>query len=324
YSINADINFDLCIGELTPATNDECVGAIAIPASGTINGANYSTTESLPSVLCEGNTSTEANDVWYSFTPDASGTINIEVTDNYMDIVAEVFSGTCGSMTSINCTDDDGPISMTVNAQETYLLRVYGYGGQTGPFTINIGGLPLPINTTNLSGKLVNQLPVLSWTTYQEQNNRGFELQRSLDGKTFSSIAYIPSKAAEGNSTSALNYQFEDDYKISSEVFYRYIQHDFDGRTTQSNVVRLNTPTNTAFEVITYPNPTTGKAQLIINGLRADNSRVIITDAVGRDIKTIPVESNEMNIDMSELPAGLYFIKYMDKEHQRVLKITKK
>ncbi|WP_445451983.1 GEVED domain-containing protein [Flavobacterium sp. 25HG05S-40] len=96
-----------------PPANDECAGATALTPGGvfadnaitTTNLAATNTDASTPS--CQTNF---ANNVWYSVVVPASGSITIETQANagsgYTDSVISVFSGTCASLTEVDCNDD--------------------------------------------------------------------------------------------------------------------------------------------------------------------------------------------------------------------------
>ena len=108
--------FDVCIGTPPPPpANDDCSGAIEITAGGTISsfpvtGSTVSATNSvgLPVLTCV--PTNRSNDVWYSVTVPASGTLTIETAPApgtvMTDSVLTIFSGTCGSLVEIGCDDD--------------------------------------------------------------------------------------------------------------------------------------------------------------------------------------------------------------------------
>jgi hypothetical protein len=108
--------FDICIGTPPPPpANDDCSGAIEITAGGTISsfpvtGSTVSATNSvgLPVLSCV--PTNRSNDVWYSVTVPASGTLTIETAPApgtvMTDSVLTIFSGTCGSLVEIGCDDD--------------------------------------------------------------------------------------------------------------------------------------------------------------------------------------------------------------------------
>ncbi|MBS1568915.1 MAG: T9SS type A sorting domain-containing protein [Bacteroidetes bacterium] len=119
--------------------NDECAGAVVltsaadcVPVAATTAGA----TESMPAIECNGATSPNANDVWFSFVATAANhTVTVDGVENF-DAVIEVFSGACSDLTSIGCEDGTFPppapasevmplSGLTVGA--TYYVRVYDY-----------------------------------------------------------------------------------------------------------------------------------------------------------------------------------------------------
>jgi hypothetical protein len=117
--------------------NDGCAGAITLnvgascaPQSLTSTGA----TESQAAILCNGFTSPEANDVWFTFT--ANGpvtTVEVSGVDDF-DAVMEAFTGTCGTLQSIGCMDATFPPNSTLEvfpiatvAGQTYYVRLYSY-----------------------------------------------------------------------------------------------------------------------------------------------------------------------------------------------------
>ncbi|MEJ7678927.1 MAG: hypothetical protein WKG06_13945 [Segetibacter sp.] len=81
---------------------------------------------------------------------------------------------------------------------------------------------------------------MLHWATVTEQNNTGFEVQRSSDAIDFSNIGFIETKSMNGNSNVKLDYNFidMDHYAISN--YYRLKQIDKDGKYTYSHIVVLN------------------------------------------------------------------------------------
>lgn len=84
-------------------------------------------------------------DVWFTFTAPPGGQVMIQTHAGTMTNGAmQLYSGTCGSMTAIECDDDDGPGDMPqidrmcnpLIAGQTYLIRLWGRNGQQGSFGI--------------------------------------------------------------------------------------------------------------------------------------------------------------------------------------------
>lgn len=66
----------------------------------------------------------------------------------------------------------------------------------------------LPVTFGDISATLKNGGLAVSWTTLTETNNSYFEIEASADGKDFTSIGRVLSKAEGGNSSVALHYEF--------------------------------------------------------------------------------------------------------------------
>lgn len=137
------------------AQSDECSSAIAITPTFTNcsfqAGSSANATESLPTCSGGGNAD---DDVWYSFVANSTNmTITVDPTTGY-DAVIQLFSGSCGSLTSIQCEDVNGPNgdevlnNQSLTIGNTYFLRVYHYGAGWGTATFNIcvTGLAPPLN----------------------------------------------------------------------------------------------------------------------------------------------------------------------------------
>jgi hypothetical protein len=75
--------------------------------------------------------------------------------------------------------------------------------------------------------------------------------------------------------------------------------------------------------ITAYPNPV--KDMLIINvaGKLGTDAVITISDVTGKAVRNINVTSNKTEVDMRNLPAGMYVIKYSDKERIEVTKVNK-
>lgn len=159
----------------TPA-NDNCSGAITISATSStpIEGTTLNATQSMA-----GTVGTADDDVWYKFTA-VSSAHNIQVSPEYsFNAVVELFSGSCGSLTSISCVNANGngvteSISATgLTIGQTYYVRVYDFG-TTNPtsfiFDISINDVDLGISsfaspTTNNCGNTTVTVNLINYST---------------------------------------------------------------------------------------------------------------------------------------------------------------
>lgn len=309
-------------------SNNECSGAITLSAyGGAINATTINATASQGVISCTGPNSdygTPDDDVWFKITAVQNGNATITVTGaSTFDAVIQVFSGTCGSLSVVqNCADATGEgatetATLTgLTAGQTYYIRVYDWTG--GPnsgdnFTIAVSGTALPVNYTQFTGRTEGNLNILSWQTVSESNNIGFEIERSADSKSFSSIGQVATKAENGNSSTLINYNFTDAKPLSGNNYYRLKQSDKDGKINYSDVVLLKSKI-AGFRISSvYPNPSKAELNLIITSSKAERATVIITDLSGKAISQVNTQliigDNLQQLNIRSLTNGTYIIK---------------
>lgn len=172
----------------------------------------------------------------------------------------------------------------------------------------------LPISLTSFTGSKVGTINKLVWNTAGEQNNKGFELQRSADGVNFSSLEFVNSKATNGNSTSNLNYVFNDEKPLKGTSYYRLKQVDNDGKSSLSNVVVINGNKVATIELSNlYPNPVKDKLNLIISNEANRKVDLIVTDLSGKIVltqsQTVSIGDSNIQLNVEKLASGSYILK---------------
>ncbi|MEY8848706.1 T9SS type A sorting domain-containing protein [Psychroserpens sp. XS_ASV72] len=135
-----------------PPSNDDCSGAIPLTpgaafGSNPVDGTVVSATADAEAASC----GLDGPGVWYSVVVPGDGNITIETgpdaatSNGAFDSVIEAFSGTCGSLVSIDC-DDDGAdtgnfsiLNLTGRTPgETIYVRVWEYlGDEEEPFSVS-------------------------------------------------------------------------------------------------------------------------------------------------------------------------------------------
>ncbi len=149
----------------------------------------------------------------------------------------------------ISGTSLPGAVTRT-NMQWTALI--------TGSLTIPLmfgtaqAPVPLPVEYLMLTAKAAQNHIMIDWTTASEKNNKGFEVQRSTDGKSFEVIGWV---AGHGTTSQLQTYNLIDKEVTKGVVYYyRLKQIDFDGKFDLSkNVAASISDNNVAFNV--SPNP---------------------------------------------------------------------
>jgi len=157
---------------------------------------------------------------------------------------------------------------------------------------------PLPVELVSFQAARVADYVSLNWQTASEINSDYFEIQKSLDGDKFESVAKIPS---HHNSNALNDYKWQDYSTISSGmVYYRLNMVDYDGTNEYSDIVSVMSP----FEsFIIYPNPASSQLNILSE---ADFEFFEVYNTSGRRIK---VDVRENQIDVSNLKPGVYLLK---------------
>jgi len=148
----------------------------------------------------------------------------------------------------------------------------------------NPAGLVLPVKFASFDARTAADASVdLDWSTAQEENNKGFSIERSTAGGSFTSIAFIPSSNARGNSYTLTDYTYTDRPNDAGRLSYRLKQIDLDGNATYSDIVQVTVPgNNTAVRVLA-----TGSAISIFmpNTSRSQPYDVFVLDTQGRTLR---------------------------------------
>ena len=113
-------------------------GSCGTATQGSMDGATDSGVET-PTTCGEG----YASDIWYKVVVPASGNLAIETSDNFVDTVLTVYSGTPGSLSQIACNDNATPYSITSKViltnqtpGITLYVRIWQNNGYTSPIDI--------------------------------------------------------------------------------------------------------------------------------------------------------------------------------------------
>lgn len=142
----------------TPPANDECAAAVALTVNSscvTTAGTTVNATSTFNASACSGGTSSSANDVFYSFV--ANNTSQTVTIVSATDMVLQAISGSCLAPVSVACVDATASGTETLpltglTVGTTYLVRVYGWNGASGSFTICVTGTCLAATSQTITG----------------------------------------------------------------------------------------------------------------------------------------------------------------------------
>lgn len=195
-------NFNICVtGPATAApTNDEPCNAIALPTvtsncnylEFTTVGATATATPGAPSACAGGSGAmiggynAGTKDIWFSVVAPSSGTLFITPKPNMpagriSDGVMVLYSGTCGALTQISCSDDfNFPGSTNDNLPfisatgltpgQTYYIRFFGFGSSQGTFGLCV--------TTATNDNCANALYICDINGYSASTSAAYTSDR--------------------------------------------------------------------------------------------------------------------------------------------------
>ena len=163
---------------------------------------------------------------------------------------------------------------------------------------------PLPISLLSFDAVSEGSIVNLNWTTISETNNDFFTLERSADAQNFNTLKTI--KGA-GNSNQHLYYSILDSFPFEGTSYYRLKQTDFNGASKYSEIKSVTY--NKTSPINVFPNPADNN--LFISGINLENhstsSVIKITNVLG-DILFSKNINSQLELNISELPSGIYFI----------------
>ena len=213
---------------------------------------------------------------------------------------------------------------MTTDNHESALFDG-NYGGLTdGSNDFGASSAPLPVELERFYGESIHCNTQVYWTSVSEQKFSHYDLEKSMDGSTFSKIKTIRS----ANSESGQTYQYTDE-AAGTINYYRLKMVDLDGSYTYSEtlVIKVDCKSIIDQKMLVYPNPI-GKhdTKLQVKFESTEEAvNLIIFDARGKALQNLPLKVekgwNYVRIDTSIFPSGTYFIaKHAEGKRQQIQK----
>jgi hypothetical protein len=229
--------------------------------------------------------------------------------------------------TSLNCATCPNPVLSGLINNGTYAveLEVVDNLGATTKDTVYIteNYAVAPVDFLYLKGKNVGKSNILQWATANEFNNLGFEVQRSGDGRDFSTIAFVN---GAGTSTQVREYAFSDEKAPQGVAYYRLKQVDNNKGFKLSRVLSVNN-TNSRLSIEYYPNPVVNNLRLQLQSADKGLLRIRIIGIDGRVLREQSVnkmqELYSVTLNTQELQAGSYWLEFVMKDWREVRQLVK-
>lgn len=186
---------------------------------------------------------------------------------------------------------------------------------------------PLPVKLVVLTAQSKQTDVILNWSTASEKNNKGFEVQRSVNGTDFSAIGWVN---GHNNSDITRNYRFTDHEVFASHsgmLYYRLKQLDHNGTYEYSKVVSVTNPDNQIVQapVAAFPNPFSNRLYVSLpeNNVPGPVS-ITIYDLTGRAVQSLSFQAQPVvQIETAHLNNGIYFASVTINGQVQTIKIVK-
>jgi hypothetical protein len=219
-----------------------------------------------------------------------------------------------------------GRDALDTNTNELTKFNVRSFG----TFTLSEFTEPLPVTLVSFAAKRIGTNAEITWETVSEQNNRGYEVQVSTDGRTFRTLAFIASQDA--NSTRLLRYRYLDTEANKGGVrYYRLRQIDVDGKENfyGPKVLSFSGAATADARMEAYPNPFQNEMRLTVQSAGAGIGQLQLLDLTGRVVLERSAEltsgTNDLELrDLSGVPNGTYLLRVVTPagkpQTQRIIK----
>ncbi len=186
----------------------------------------------------------------------------------------------------------------------------------SAPFNFRLataqGTSPFPITLLYFTAAPEKDGVMCKWETASEINNHYFLVERSSDARSFESIGRVE---GAGTSTQPLFYSLFDRNPPCVEVlYYRLKQVDFDGHFSYSDAVAVNCHNKDIISL--YPNPANTEVNVNFYQPFDGTITVRIVDIIGKKVSETIYDVrngyNVINMNIHDLPQGVYYVKLID------------
>lgn len=168
----------------------------------------------------------------------------------------------------------------------------------------SVAAIPLPVNFIGFDAKKEAGGVRLTWKVAGEENVNRYEVERSTDGRIFTTLARVP--------TSKHDVYTYVDASAGSTAYYRIKNVDNDGKFKYSGIARIANGVS-SIVITAFPQPVVSRLTLQHPSIRT-GALITVSTADGRVVSTVKPVAGSMQtyLDMSKLQKGLYVVRLTD------------
>jgi len=273
-----------------------------------------------------------------NLTGQATRSISIDLTDINGVIVQHLATIDMNSTLNNNTTSTLFSQTFTVAAPGPYRLAVTLSGSTgNGSVRLSIDDLtqsahvmgcsiifPLPVNLISFQGNMNNGKVNLQWTVASNEMNHRFEIERSSDGKTFTTKDAVAATTKPG----AESYSYGEIIN-AEKVYYRLKMFDRNLVVTYSKILAFQTKSvkgDNGIKILS--NPTTDKLTMSFNSTATQTVQIKMFDLSGRMQMNQRINayqgSNLISLPISSsVTPGMYIIELSTGSERQSTKLVK-
>ena len=212
-----------------------------------------------------------------------------------------------------------GHYNTTLSAWDRFRpATITGLGTGVDPYVATVSGVDVfsPFAVSNLNALPIELLDFkgtpqyngnfLTWTTANEVNNKGFQVERAPQPPkgTFETWEVLGFVNAQDKATT---YNFLDKATSTGAggTYYRLRQIDNDGKETRSKVISIERKDANSRVLTVYPNPAKG----VLTIETEEQGAYQIIDPIGRFVLQGQISKSQTKLDIAALPSGMYLLR---------------
>jgi hypothetical protein len=209
--------------------------------------------------------------------------------------------------------------NVSVAFDDLNISAPYYYPGGCAPVNF-----PLPVKLVSFQGNMNNGKVNLQWAVAQNEINDHFEVERSNDGKTFTTKGIVAATTKDGSE----NYSFGETVN-SEKVYYRLKMFDNNQIITYSKILVFQTKTaNSGNGIKIINNPTTDKLTLSFSSITNQSVEIKVYDLSGRmqmnERMNAYEGSNLISLPISSsFKTGMYVVEVNNGSERQIAKFVK-
>ncbi len=214
----------------------------------------------------------------------------------------------CGSTVYVMAGGQIVPGSGGGNSNYIEICNVVVWNAGMGTLS---GPVVLPIELLSFTATPAHDWVNFHWVTASEVNNDHFDVLRSTDGTSFTSVGTVP---GSGNSNTLKSYDYSDTDPLEGTSYYRLRQTDYNGNYSLYNIVAVQYSPAGTFGLNAFPSPGNGEEiNIAISGAKGKEVLVVLRNVLGEELWAGVVAVGTGNYifapdKQGRLPAGVYLV----------------